>query len=352
MVKNKVFSGFARLPVELVNVIFTLAAESSRHTCLDLCLVASWARQIALPHLFRTLVATDHGVKFDKYLACPPYVPFNTKINAASLVENVWIPLEDDGATDSVLDVFENCHNIMHLALTTHCFYKLISSTTSKLVTQTGKRKAPDPTLDDHRDLHLTMLGASSFVWTFQQMWSPIVRSPLYDRITHIRVETVNSYKIPQRYRLYHFSRLSHLSVPYYNSMQHIAKHLNVFLKLRSLEMFVVAGVRKPLQQAHWKRLEEWVQATRKRDKRVFFVEVPAMDIQAEWEWEMRGGESIWDRAFRYTTQWEGRKRELVEMVRMLVCSRVIVNLFTISQERQRAKKGGVAPRRSSRRSS
>jgi hypothetical protein len=66
--------------------------------------------------------------------------------------------------------------------------------------------------------------------------------------------------------------------------------------------MFVVAGVRKPLQHAHWKRLEEWVREKRRVDKRVFFVEVPAMDIQAEWEEEIRGEESIWDRAFRYTT--------------------------------------------------
>ena len=37
-------------------------------------------------------------------------------------------------------------------------------------------------------------------------------------------------------------------------------------------------------------------------DKRVFFVEILAMDVQAEWEEEITGGESIWDRAFRYTT--------------------------------------------------
>ena len=92
---------------------------------------------------------------------------------------------------------------------------------------------------------------------------------------------------------------------------------MDEFLKLRSLEMFVVAGVRKPLQHAHWKRLEEWVREKRRVDKRVFFVEVPAMDIQAEWEEEMRGGESIWDRAFRYTTKWEARERAEAARVRI-----------------------------------
>ena len=282
MVKKAVLSWFARLPVELVNIIFALAAQSSRHTCLDLCLVASWARQIALPHLFRTLVAKDHGVRFQKYLADPPYVPVSTTINAASLVKNVWMPLEDNGTTNSVLDVFENCHNITHMALTIHCFYKLIRATSP--VEMPRKRVVSGPALDHSRDLHLTMLGTTSFNWAFREYWQPIIsdRSPLYDRITHIRVETANSYQT--RHKLHHFSRLSHLSVPYYNSMQHIAKQLDHFLQLRSLKMFVVAGVRKPLQLAHWRRLEKWVLTKRRRDKRVFFVEVPAMDIQAEWE--------------------------------------------------------------------
>jgi hypothetical protein len=59
--------GFWRLPIELIHIIIAIAARF-RHTCLDLCLVASWARQIAPPHLFRTLVlvAKDHGANFRK----------------------------------------------------------------------------------------------------------------------------------------------------------------------------------------------------------------------------------------------------------------------------------------------
>jgi len=267
--------------------------------------VASWARQIALPRLFRTLVAKDHGANFRKYLANRPYVPFNTNINPPSLVENLWMPLQGHDITDSVLDAFENCHNIAHMALTIDCFHKLICATSSlPLRSEHEKRKVSGPALDGHSDLHLTMLGATSFNWAFKEYWdsSATIRSPLYDRITHIRVETVNSYKTPRRQKLHHFSRLSHLSLPYYNSTQHKARRLDEFLKLRSLEMFVVAGVTKPLQQAHWKRLEEWVREKRRVDKRVFFVEIPAMDIQAGWEEEIRGEESIWDRAFRYTT--------------------------------------------------
>jgi hypothetical protein len=309
-------SWFARLPIELVNMIFAMAAQSSRHTCLDICLVASWARQIALPHLFRTLVTKDRGVKFNKYLANLQYVPINTNINPPALVKNVWMPLQDQGATDSVIDVFENCHNIKHMALTIGCFFKLICATTSDYILGSVKKVTTRPARANDRDLHLTVLGANTFNWAFHGYWQADVslRSPLFDRITHIRVETASGYQT--RHKLYHFSRLSHLSVPYYNSIQHKAEELDEFLELRYLEMFVVAGVRRPLYQAHWKRLEAWVWAKRQRDKRVFFVEIPAIDIEAEWEAEMMGGESIWDKALRYTTQWEARESTKAALVR------------------------------------
>jgi len=61
---------------------------------------------LALPHLFRTLVAKNDGAKFKKYLTNPPYVPFDTNIDAASLVKNVWVPLEDHGSYHLLIGVF------------------------------------------------------------------------------------------------------------------------------------------------------------------------------------------------------------------------------------------------------
>jgi hypothetical protein len=330
MVKNEVFSGFPCFPVELVNIIFTLAAESSRHTCLALCLVASWARQIALPHLFCTLVMKDHNVEFDKYLADPPYMPVNTNIDAASLVKNVWMPSEDYDTTELAIDIFENCPNITHMGLTIYRFYQLIYST-SPIHISYLRRKVLGPAFDNYHDLHITILGATSFAWACRQNWNPnvLLRSPLYDRTTRVRVETVDSYNMPYKHRLHHFSRLSHLSVPYYHATQHIVTRLDIFLELQSLEMFVVAGVKKPLQQAQWKRLQEWVREKRKTDKRVFFVEIPAVDIQVEWEREMRGGESIWDQALRYTTRWEAKEREKLELVRTLSCRQVVILTYS-----------------------
>ena len=151
-------------------------------------------------------------------------------------------------------------------------------SLTPQLFWGASPRMISGPALDDKRNLHLTLLGTTSFNWALREFHhdDPSLRSPLYDQITHIRVETANGYKT--RHKLTHFSRLSHLSVPYYNSVHHVSKHLDDFLQVRSLEMFVVAGVRKPLQQAHWKRLQDWVRAKRKLLKNkngILFVENP-----------------------------------------------------------------------------
>jgi hypothetical protein len=117
--------------------------------------------------------------------------------------------------------------------------------------------------------------------------------------------------------------------------------------------MFVVAGVRKPLRQAHWKRLEQWVRTKRRRDKREFFVEVPAMDIQVEWEVEMRGGKSLWDRAFRYTTEWEARESAEAALVRifprLLGLLPLLILFVVVHQELQVASSKGIMPRRSRR---
>ena len=60
---------FNRLPIELVHHILRMAAASSRRSSLDICLVSSWARRIARPHLFHTIVITD-TIALDKCLGC------------------------------------------------------------------------------------------------------------------------------------------------------------------------------------------------------------------------------------------------------------------------------------------
>lgn len=310
--KGGVLSPF---PAELINTIFNSAAATSRKACLALCLVASWARQIALPHLFRTILASDQVTKFSKYWAHPPYIPFDSNINAASLVKNVCMSSQGHANIVSFLDVFQNCHNITHLAVTIRCFYKLMYASSPAHITG-EEPKISGPALDTNRDFHLTLLGVPAHVGDEIELFHPDAsdRSPLYDQVTHVRVQTDSAGMLHQ---ISYFSRLTHLSLPYDNPVRQIAKYLDDFT---ALEMFVVAGVKKPNQQTRWKRLLDWVRAMRQKDKRVFFVEVSTIGIQAEWEEEAMGGESIWDRALHHTTQLEAQvaKDGIEEPVRIL----------------------------------
>lgn len=317
-------SPFIRFPVELVDIIFTLAAKASRHTCLDLCLVSSSARQIALPYLFRTIVVTDdHGPKFDKHLVDPEYKLIKTNISAPSLVQNFWMSL--DGNAYPVWEVFQSCHNVIHMAVDISSFYRLVYSTSS--VTITGEpRMVSGPALDHNRNLHLTLLEPSYFLDDAIELFHPDVslRSPLYDRITHIRLETDADEGM--LYQLGHFTRLSHLCISYNRSVHQIAQDLVDFLTRGSLQMLVVACVRKPRQR---EKLQDWVREKRQTEKKVFFVEIPAKDIRARWEEEMRGGEtpSIWDRALNYTAQWEAK--DMADKVRIIFdAMMVIMDLF------------------------
>ena len=77
-------------------------------------------------------------------------------------------------------------------------------------------------------------------------------------------------------------------------------------LTLPSLTMLVIVLSVQAAQRGHWKRLGRWVRKTREMDGRVYIVEEGRPDdLQEEWEDELRGGESIWDKAVRYTRDWE-----------------------------------------------
>jgi hypothetical protein len=75
------------------------------------------------------------------------------------------------------------------------------------------------------------------------------------------------------------------------------------------LKVLVVAVVKDAVDPVEYEKLEEWVRKTRKTDDRVYLAETPSHKFvfQDEWEAEMRGEDSIWDRAVKYTATWEAR---------------------------------------------
>jgi len=124
-------------------------------------------------------------------------------------------------------------------------------------------------------------------------------RSPIFDKVTHLRLAVVDTHET--KIGLGCFSRLSHISVPYYLDNFHKARHLQPILELKSLRMLVISVATDIIREANWKRLEKWVRKTRETDGRFYLVKRRSVYIRDEWEAETRGGECIWDRAVLYT---------------------------------------------------
>lgn len=298
------------LPAELVQRIFHLAAASSRNSCLSICLVASWARHIALSYLFRAIVIKDmfSFSKFEKNIANPPYLPASFSRLPASVVNGVWMENDGCGRYDQILTVMEACDNITHLAIQTGFFHSLVCSSSPSVDLHIGEKIISRRALARNQDLHLTIIGAehSSSSWALGEYHEDDLmnRSPIFNMVTHIRLTAISLYK--PNSRLDHFSRLSHFAVPYYNDSYHDARHLRPLLELESLKMLVISVPNEVNGEVQWKALDKWVRKIREMDDRVYLVGRLSIFLRDEWESEMRGGECIWERAVQFTNEWEG----------------------------------------------
>ena len=270
-----------RLPIELVNHILHMAASSSRYSSLDICLVASWARRIARPYLFHAVVINDLRASqgFIRHALGPPCP--GSQLTAGSLVNGIWTNCY---WSFQLGDLFDVCGNATHLALDGPTFSWLC----------TDKPRV--------QNRHLLIMGPGETPRTLCRREAP---KPILDQTTHLRITIImNRYNTLTH--LDNFSHLTHFSVPYCPGGTHNAKELPHFLTLPSLTMLVIVLSVQAAQRGHWKRLGRWVRKTRETDGRVYIVEgCQLSELQAEWEDEVRGGESIWDRAVRYTRDWE-----------------------------------------------
>jgi hypothetical protein len=234
--------------------------------------------------------------KFQKYIT-DPHMPSETNFHAGSLVNRILL---ECSMWNEILTIFDACECITHLALQYFHLEALIRC--SSQLDYRSKKIISNRFVTRNQDLHLTLLDLPWDGWLEYGVTSDTTRrSPIFDRVTHMRLKSLKYYNTPN---LHYFSRLSHFCVPYCLGGRHKPKQLQPFLDLQSLEMFVIAVAEDVVEKGYWKRLEKWVRKTRETDGRVYLVE-SGSNFRDKWENEMRGGESIWDQAVRYTDEWE-----------------------------------------------
>lgn len=291
---------FARFPLELVCHIFCQAAAVSRHSCLSLCLVSSWARHVALPHLLHTVVIKSHlsNSQFRRCLQGPAYMPSGPAFRAAPLVRNIWM----EAVSDGVLSVFNTCDNIEHLAVTDGAFLWLMHASSPFAMNSRFSKKISQSACTRDRDLHLTAINPGrNWPHTNYSHNDATKTSPLFSKITHIHFVNLSSSQ--NHWDMSPFTRLSHLAIPLCDWLLNDSR-LQHLLQLQSLSM-LVAVITEDLNNGSVAKRS--VATIRKVDSRLHLVEshCHSPDIQSEWEVEMRGGESVWERAIRYTNAWD-----------------------------------------------
>lgn len=297
-------SPFTRLPAELVHHIVNFAAAASRRTCVNLCLVSSWARDIAIPHLLHTVVITNHqsNTKLRKYLRDSPHKSPGPGFCTASCVRNLWMASVSDG----IISHFDACHNMENLALTDGVFLWLLHASSPTMLADRFNHSLSPRTLARDQELHLTLISAGT-QWTHRRYISDDVtkRSPLLSKVTRLRLAA--SAQPPTNSDVCHFTNLTHLAVPYISGWEGYSESLRGLLDLESLKMLVVDIPKGYPAERGLKLLEDFVASTRKYDSRIYLVESPSrgFDILPQWEYDMRTGNSIWDRAVHYTDAFE-----------------------------------------------
>ena len=123
--------------------------------------------------------------------------------------------------------------------------------------------------------------------------------------ITHIFLPPVN-YQRVNRF-VQRFPCLTHLAIPYTSTNINQLSDLRPLLCLPNLQMLVLAvAMYRYTTYAFW-FAECWVRTARRDGFRVYLVQYAFNDDDAriQWEEDMRGGASVWERAVDHTEDWE-----------------------------------------------
>lgn len=127
--------------------------------------------------------------------------------------------------------------------------------------------------------------------------------------ITHIHLAARGAMIYHDRMlRISPFSRLTHFAIPLYFhdlyddlgarlEQQRVA--LARLLQNSTLQMLVCIPARAQDQDLAW----EWLREVRRNYSNAYLVEPTGRDLREEWEDEVRGSESIWERAIKYTQE-------------------------------------------------
>ena len=315
-----------QLPIELVLHILQLTASISPTSAASVALVSSWARKIALPYLFTTLIRRSRpwtSVELSsmvKSLSGMSPARWRPPMHCGCLVRHMWTENVDIASRTDERALFLSCPNIEDLVLAPLSLRALADAL---LYRSSSTEQATDcPTFAQN------LWSLTLTVHTFRYDWHPLVDvrlangSVFLHNITHLRIldMKISSY-VPHA----HLPNLTHVALPYLDLMPNIGGGIlrvpDRLLDHPSLQVLVLT-----LDEGKWlgnpwyhtalhampgshtkgasgrsprETFRELVRWTKKKDERIYVVLSPRVGREDldEWVEAARGGRSILDKA-------------------------------------------------------
>lgn len=267
------------LPLELLDEVFRITATSSTQSCLALCLVSSWVYRLVIPYLMDQVVITSFPKATSLRDHLFPSLPHMRNFSDPVLhIRGLWLP--------------------DHIALPPRIFLASKNLRRAAIHIQTLCDLASQCPLDldsnrelDH-DLDLTLLGGGKC--NYEHLTKARF---LMSRVT--RLHLVSSAPPLLFHNLPH---VTHLASTWTFAFHDAVELFTAALPALKVLVFVIDTRFTPSIQ---KIAKEVIYTIRKKEQWVWFLEADRSELRAEWEDEARGGESVWDRAIRQTTNWE-----------------------------------------------
>ncbi|OCH94341.1 hypothetical protein OBBRIDRAFT_748059 [Obba rivulosa] len=322
---------FPDLPVEIIMHILEEAACLDRQTARIVSLVSSWARKLALPYLFSTLVYRNTpftpGRQASKSSMQERKVHPKIPHYVQRFVRNLWSESIGIYTPSSEIEFFQSFPNVESLALPSPSLRSLHMAIQAQA--QSIDRQSSDPCLVSPACLRsITMI-----THTFRYDWHFLVGQRLpgsnggmvLDQITHLRIldMQISTYS-PHA----HLQKLTHIALPFLdlgNSPNQTTLRLpEGLLQHPTLQIVVLtiderkflgnpwyhigrysaAGARGEGLSSPRDNFRKLVAWAREKDARVHVVLSPriSQDVRAEWEAASRGGMDIWQIAAKSRT--------------------------------------------------
>ncbi|KAI0352998.1 hypothetical protein OH77DRAFT_651859 [Trametes cingulata] len=313
---------FPDLPPEIVIQIFEATACASHQGAHTISLLCSWARNIALPYLFETIVYRSKP-SFSVTLSSGDKRSHQSRpsgpLRWGHLVRNLWTESTGMSQPSGEEEVFRSCPNVQNIALMSSSLRTLLRAIQARSRTTVSQRDELGPT-SEHAFLH-RLRSITLVTHTFRYDWHFLVGTRLQDgsqllhNITHLRILDMKISAFCPHNLL---PNLTHLALPYLdlgnNFEQDVLRLPAGVLEHDTLRMIVLTVAEEKWLTNPWYQIARYpgkssssprdmfrtlVRWAQQRDDRIYVFLSPRrmVDPSQDWVNAARSGRSLWEAA-------------------------------------------------------